>query len=193
VTWVGKYGYWPTGLKHTEFYMLDRHDSDVDGRWTTIDNQWPVEQAYTYVDNSPCLVIDPTGEGGCQTRKPRKPAKPRRKVPPKAKHHRKGKVRRGPIHTRSSPPDKTKHHKSKCNNSACDQMCDWLANNWAITGVPANFGASCALCCSSLFGQTPEQREDCLINCGTIVDRGNASGQPVSGSSSLLPCSCPDV
>ena len=61
VSWVGSKGYRPTGLAHSEFYIRRRHDSDLDGRWTTVDPLWPDMGAYVYADSRPTVSTDPSG------------------------------------------------------------------------------------------------------------------------------------
>ena len=59
--WVGSKGYRATGLAHSEFYVKRRHDSDSDGRWTSVDPLWPAELSYAYCICSPTTKIDPSG------------------------------------------------------------------------------------------------------------------------------------
>jgi len=61
VGWVGSLGYQPTGLNHSESYMQSRHDSDIDGRWTTVDPLWPVESSFVYATANPASISDPSG------------------------------------------------------------------------------------------------------------------------------------
>lgn len=64
VGWVGTKGYRPTGLTHSEFYVRARQDSDIDGRWTTVDPLWPGQPPYGYARQGPTTLADPTGREG---------------------------------------------------------------------------------------------------------------------------------
>jgi RHS repeat-associated protein len=63
--WVGSEGYRGTGLPHSDCYVWKRHNSTVEGRWTTVDPLWPQELAYGYAFSNSTTVIDPSGLAGC--------------------------------------------------------------------------------------------------------------------------------
>jgi RHS repeat-associated protein len=60
---VGSQGYRRTGLPHSDIYAEMRHDSTVEGRWTTLDPLWPWEGAFLYCKSNPASIIDPSGLG----------------------------------------------------------------------------------------------------------------------------------
>lgn len=66
-TWVGTPGYRSTGLAHSGFYVIGRHFGDELAAWTSVDQLWPTQQAYTYSSCNPTSVADPSGQatGGC--------------------------------------------------------------------------------------------------------------------------------
>jgi hypothetical protein len=66
-SWCGSWGYRKTqtstdSLRHAENYVMARHYSATDGRWTTVDPLWPSESAYLY--GWPTMSVDPSGLSG---------------------------------------------------------------------------------------------------------------------------------
>ena len=59
--YVGGPGYRKTGRPHAEAYVRQRTLSLIDGRWTTADPLWPSERCYSYCENNPVTVLDPSG------------------------------------------------------------------------------------------------------------------------------------
>jgi len=60
--WAGRSArYRRTSRPHSDIYAWNRHDSTVEGRWTTVDPIWPLERAFTYVDSRPTTRHDRTG------------------------------------------------------------------------------------------------------------------------------------
>jgi len=60
--WGGSSGsYRRTGRPHCDLYMEARHDSTLEGQWTSVDPYWPRELAYIYVEGRPTLFLDRSG------------------------------------------------------------------------------------------------------------------------------------
>ena len=59
--WVGSYGYRETGLFHMSHYVRARHYSYLTGAWSTVDQLWPDESAYGYVNGRATWGADPSG------------------------------------------------------------------------------------------------------------------------------------
>ena len=59
--WVGTWGYRGTSLSVASHYVRARHYSKTSGIWTTIDQLWPYQKAFGYVDGSVTFEIDPSG------------------------------------------------------------------------------------------------------------------------------------
>jgi len=60
--WAGSSGrYRRTGRPHSDIYAEARHNSTIDGRWTTVDPLWPDQASHNYARSNPTTVIDPTG------------------------------------------------------------------------------------------------------------------------------------
>ena len=59
--WDGTWGYRSTSLKNSSHYVRARHFAQTSGTWTTLDELWPRERAYVYVDDRAVCLIDPLG------------------------------------------------------------------------------------------------------------------------------------
>ncbi len=59
--WVGSFGSRKTGRPYSEIYNQARHLGCATGRWTTVDPIWPLQPAFSYVENSPTSHVDPSG------------------------------------------------------------------------------------------------------------------------------------
>ena len=66
-TFCGTLGYYLDVLG-SQIYVRARYLRQALTRWLTVDSMWPAEKAYAYVDNSPCVFVDPSGNG-CVTTK----------------------------------------------------------------------------------------------------------------------------
>jgi RHS repeat-associated protein len=64
--WVGTAGYRQTSISHSASYVRARHYGQEEGRWTSVDPQWPDESRYGYSDTSPIDLFDPTGTSTCR-------------------------------------------------------------------------------------------------------------------------------
>ena len=59
--WVGSWGYRGTELSASSHYIRARHFSSLSCNWTSIDQFWPEEASYRYVDARATNVSDPSG------------------------------------------------------------------------------------------------------------------------------------
>ncbi len=59
--WNGSSGYYTTGRTYTSHYVRARHYDSRNGRWSTVDPIWPIENAFAYAGNSPVTLNDPSG------------------------------------------------------------------------------------------------------------------------------------
>jgi len=59
--WIGTLGSRSTGRPHIEQYNRARHLSSVDGRWLSVDPQWPRESAFGYSAQNPTSAADSSG------------------------------------------------------------------------------------------------------------------------------------
>ena len=62
-TWqrVGSWGYRPTGLSWSDYYVRARHYGTQQAQWTTVDPLWPEEMGYVYCEDNPLVRVDPQG------------------------------------------------------------------------------------------------------------------------------------
>ncbi len=63
--WVGTWGYRETGLSAPTHYVRARHYSKTSGNWTTVDMQWPRQDAYGYGGGRLLNMIDFYGQRTC--------------------------------------------------------------------------------------------------------------------------------
>jgi RHS repeat-associated protein len=61
--WNGSWGYRPTALQHSDYYVRARHYATAEGRWTTVEpTRYRLGMGlYVYVRKSPVFYVDPTG------------------------------------------------------------------------------------------------------------------------------------
>ena len=59
--WVGSWGYRPTGLSWSDYYVRARHYGTQEAQWTTVDPLWPRELTFGYAICSPLTAKDMTG------------------------------------------------------------------------------------------------------------------------------------
>jgi len=61
-TYVGTFGYYLQILNNFS-YVRDRFLRQGLARWQSLDPFWPEEMPYAYVESSPTVYVDPTGDG----------------------------------------------------------------------------------------------------------------------------------
>ncbi len=170
--WVGSLGYRGTGLSSADHYVRTRHYSKMTGSWTTVDESWPEESAYSYLNGMVSNSVDPTGMScgsllfipilGFPQQKQKQKQKPKPKQKPKHKRN----------------LDDCKENKADClrdatnRKDACKDNCNVLSAA-CTAGCAAVCVISVGFLCGACIGACTKAIWDCYKQCNEDLDSDN--------------------